>query len=68
MKYAVPVRNPKTGEKRIVVVELEPAQEAVARRAPGSVYGPRARGYALQNAVSVAGGCFFFDDDIELVH
>jgi hypothetical protein len=32
------------------------------------MYGPVARGYALQNAVAQVGGFFFLDADVELVN
>jgi hypothetical protein len=69
MKYSVPLRNPKTGEERTVVVELEPKQEADARqRSSSGVYGPLARSYALHNAVKQTGGDFYLDADVELVN
>jgi hypothetical protein len=69
MKYAVPLRNPKTGEQRTVVVELEPDQEADTRH-HGSVgvFGHLARTYAVKNAMKQAGGYFFLDADVELVN
>ena len=65
MKFLCTYRNPKTGEHRTVVVELNERERAMAARGPGGMPGLLGKALAFHRARDLTPGLHDFLEDLD---
>jgi hypothetical protein len=63
MRYAIGLENPKTGERRAMVVELTPKQQWIANTQP-LLRSTKTNGFLVHNAAKAAPAGFQWDGDL----